>query len=135
MLSLWLDNSVALIQKSKHHGTTESKTPSNQAILKDYKTVVLVNNFSASASEIVAGALKDHKKATLIGEKTFGKGVVQSLFELSDGENLKVTTARWYTPLGHSINKTGIEPDQTVHRSFDDINDNKDPQLDAAKNL
>ena len=135
LLSLWIDNEKILIQKSKHNGEKITKSHANQAILKNTKTVVLINGASASASEIVAGALKDYKKATLVGEKSYGKGVVQSLYNLPMGETLKVTTARWYTPLDHSINKTGIEPDQTIERTFDDINAGKDPQLDAAKKI
>ena len=99
------------------------------------KTIVLVNGSTASASEIVAGALQDYKKATIVGEKTYGKGVVQSLYNLSDGATLKVTTAEWYTPEGRSINKTGISPDVEVERSFEDINAMRDPQLDKAKAL
>ena len=76
--------------------------------------------------------MQDYQKATVIGETTYGKGVVQTLLDLSAGTQLKVTTAHWYTPLGLSINKTGITPDQTIERTYDDINSNRDPQLDAA---
>ncbi|MBR6417192.1 MAG: hypothetical protein IKS36_00115, partial [Bacteroidales bacterium] len=103
-----------------------------QATLADMKTIVLVNNGTASASEIVAGALKDYGKATIIGETTYGKGVVQQLVNLTNGSLLKVTTAHWYTPNGNTINGTGITPDQEVIRTYDDINKNRDPQLDAA---
>ena len=96
------------------------------------KTIVLVNSTTASASEIVAGALQDYNKATIIGEATYGKGVVQTLIDLSGGAQLKVTTAHWYTPLGATINLTGIKPDKTVGRTYDDINSGRDPQLDAA---
>ena len=100
------------------------------------KTIVLVNGSTASASEIVAGALQDYKKATILGEKTYGKGVVQSLFDgLSGGATLKVTTAEWYTPNDRSINGTGITPDIEVERTYEDINSMKDPQLDKAKAL
>ncbi len=72
---------------------------------------VLINGSSASASEVLAGALKDHDRATLVGEKTYGKGVVQSIFDLSDGDALKITTAKYYTPSGECIDKKGINPD------------------------
>ena len=135
LLSLWIDGDKILVQKSKHSGNTTTSTVSGKAILKDMKTIVLVNGSTASASEIVAGALQDYKKATVVGETTFGKGVVQSLYDLSNGGRLKVTTAAWFTPLDRSINETGIEPDVKVERSYEDINNMKDPQLDKAKSL
>lgn len=80
----------------------------------DMPMCVLVNGMSASASEVLAGALKDHDKAVIIGEKTYGKGVVQSIFELDDDSALKLTTSRYYTPSGKSLDKKGIEPDIEV---------------------
>lgn len=135
LASLWLDNQKILIQKSKHNADITTNSYRNQASLSHLKTIVLVNGSTASAAEIVTGALKDYHKATIVGEKTFGKGVVQVIQNLPRGETLKVTTARWFTPLDHSINKTGIQPDHEVTRSFKDINENKDPQLDFAKTL
>ena len=135
LLSLWLDGETVLIQKSVHFGNSVTKTSSGRAILKDMETVVLINGSTASASEIVAGALQDYGKATLLGETTYGKGVVQTLYNLSNGTSLKVTTAAWYTPLERTINGTGISPDVEVERSYDDINAMRDPQLDAAKAL
>ncbi len=135
LLSLWLDGESILVQKSRHFGNTTTSSSSGKAILKDMKTIVLVNGSSASASEIVAGALQDYKKATIVGETTYGKGVVQNLYELSGGTVLKVTTAEWYTPLDRSINGTGIKPDVEVERSYEDINAMRDPQLDKAKEL
>lgn len=133
MLSLWIDGDTVLIQKSQHFGTEITKTTRGDAILKDMQTIVLVNGSTASASEIVAGALQDYGKATIIGEQTYGKGVVQTLLDLEDGSVLKVTTASWYTPKDQSINKTGITPDKVVEMTYDDINMGRDPQLDAAK--
>mgnify|MGYP000937022638 FL=1 len=135
LLSLWIDGDKILTQKSATIGQTITYAKRGEATLKDMKTIVLVNNATASASEIVAGALKDYKKATILGTKTYGKGVVQTMLELSGGSLLKITTAHWYTPEGQTINKTGISPDIEVERSYSDINSGKDPQLDKAKTL
>ena len=135
LLSLWIDGDTYLVQKSKHYGDSSSKTSNSKALLKDMKTIVLVNGSTASASEIVAGALQDYKKATIVGETTYGKGVVQNLFDLSNGTSLKVTTAEWHTPKDRSINKEGIKPDVEVERSYEDINAMRDPQMDKAKSL
>ena len=132
LLSLWIDSKVVLIQKSSKLPDETTYANHGIASLSDMKTIVLTNGGTASASEIVAGALKDYNKATIIGEKTYGKGVVQQLVNLSGGTVLKVTTAHWYTPNGNTINGTGITPDKEVARSYDDINKNLDPQLDAA---
>ena len=131
--SLWLDGDTIMVQKSAN-GFYDKTYRANrgQAVLSGIKTIVLVNGSTASASEIVAGALKDHGKATLIGEKTYGKGSVQSLESLSGGEILRVTIAKWYTPKDVNINKEGIQPDEVVERTFEQINKEIDPQLDAA---
>ncbi|MGH7728925.1 MAG: S41 family peptidase [Vulcanimicrobiaceae bacterium] len=99
--------------------------------------VVLVNRYTASASEITAGAIQDDKVGTLIGERTFGKGVVQSIYGLSDGGALKITTDRYETPLGRDIQHRGIEPDIVVDQPADKpiIDTPKDLQLNAAKAL
>lgn len=133
VLSLWVDGQLVAQQKSQD-GVYNEKTYASrgQAILADMQTVVLINGSSASASEIVAGALKDYGKATLIGEKTYGKGSVQSLITLDGGEMLRVTIAKWYTPNGKNINGEGIEPDSQVERTFEQINKEVDPQMEAA---
>lgn len=135
LLSLWVDGQNVVTQKSRTMGDSESVTGSGKAILSDMKTVVLVNGGTASASEIVAGALKDYNRATIVGEQTYGKGVVQNLFTMSDGATLKVTTAEWLTPNGSSINGAGIVPDIVVERTYEQINKMQDPQLDKAKEL
>jgi carboxyl-terminal processing protease len=117
----------------------EFKTDGNGA-LKSLKTVVLINGGSASASEILAGALHDDRKIKLIGEKSFGKGSVQELAEFSDGSSLKVTVAKWLTPAGISISKNGLDPDIKVEIKPDEVasgsielkQPGKDPQLDKA---
>ena len=131
---IWLDNKVVVTEKANGKVTGTEKTGSS-ALLAGVKTVVLVNGASASASEIVAGALQDHKAATIVGEKTFGKGTVQKVVNLLDGRLLKVTIARWYTPNGKNITKEGISPDKKVELTSDDANAGRDPQLEAAKGL
>ncbi|MDB5163193.1 MAG: putative carboxyl-terminal protease [Candidatus Saccharibacteria bacterium] len=129
---IWLDKQVVVTEKRSGKVTDELKS-GGSPILNGVPTVVLINSSSASASEIVAGALHDHKAATLMGEKSFGKGSVQKLVGLSEGTMLKVTVARWYTPSGLNISEKGITPDTIVVRTIDDINASRDPQLDAAK--
>lgn len=128
---LWLDNKVVVTERTGTKVVDELKTGSNP-ILDGMPTVVLVNESSASASEIVAGALNDYEVATLVGTTTFGKGSVQKLVNLIDDAVLKVTIARWYTPNGHNISEKGIDPDTVVERTAEDINASRDPQLDAA---
>ena len=137
MLSLWLNGGDKyMIEKSIHNDDKTDYVPRGKnPIFKDTKTIVLINHSTASASEIVAGALKDYQKATIVGMTSFGKGVMQTMLNLSDGGKLKVTTAHWYTPNGSSINKTGIKPDVEIDRTVQDITEDKDPQLDKAKSL
>ena len=133
LLSLWLDGDKVLIQKTKFSVIDDiTYALRGKALFANLKTVVLVNGNTASASEIVAGALKDYNKATIVGETTYGKGVVQSMLNLSSGTTLKVTSAHWYTPNGNTIDKTGIEPDHKVVNTYDDINHSRDPQMDKA---
>jgi carboxyl-terminal processing protease len=116
-------------------GGRETKTADGDAI-GTAPLVVLVNKYTASASEITAGAIQDYKVGTLIGTKTYGKGVVQSIYNLSDGGALKITTARYVTPLGRDIHHKGIQPDVFVDQPVDApiIDTPKDTQLAAAKN-
>lgn len=129
---LWLKDQIVVSERVNGKVTEELRSD-DKPVLTGIPTVVLVNGASASASEIVAGALQDYGVATLIGEKTFGKGTVQKVLDLGAGTQLKVTIARWYTPKGKNITKEGIKPNQAVELSAADVNANKDPQLDAAK--
>ena len=103
-----------------------------RAELSNIPTVILVNKGSASASEILAGALQDYGLATLVGEPTFGKGSVQDLLDLSNGSKIKITVAKWLTPKERVIENTGIAPDVFVELTGEDFNNDKDPQLDKA---
>lgn len=97
--------------------------------------VVLVNYYSASASEILTGALKDNGRATVVGEKTYGKGVIQNVFQLTDGSVLKLTFAEYFTPNESKINEVGIEPDYVVELPTEDTENPTDTQLEKAKEL
>ena len=96
------------------------------------KLAILINGGSASASEILAGALNEYEKAILIGTQSFGKGSVQELVKITPETSLKVTVARWLTPLGNSISHNGLSPDIEVEITIDDIKNERDPQTDKA---
>ncbi len=98
----------------------------------DLKMVILVNGGSASASEILAGALQEHKKAILVGTQTFGKGSVQELIKITDKASLKITVARWLTPNGISISKEGLTPDVKIKITMEDIKAGRDLQMEKA---
>ena len=129
---LWLDNKIVVSERTGGKVVDELRSGKNP-LLAGLQTVVLVNSGTASASEIVAGALQDYGVAKLLGERTFGKGSVQKLIDLPEGAQLKVTIARWYTPNGKNITTDGITPDTVVGLTADDANASRDPQLDAAK--
>jgi carboxyl-terminal processing protease len=125
-------DSVVVIERAGD-GTEMTHTTSIEGKLKTIPMILLVNEGSASAAEIVAGALKDHGRATLIGTKTFGKGTVQTYEVLPDGSSLKLTVAEWFTPHNESFDGKGIEPDVVVEMSDEDYTNGKDPQMDRAR--
>lgn len=135
LAGLWLDGDLVVTERVDGKIVQELYAKKGGAILKNTPTVILTNGVSASASEIVVGALKDYKKATVVGERTFGKGSVQELINLRNGAQLKVTIARWFTPKGQNITKTGIEPDKVVELTAEDWQNNRDTQLQAALDL
>ncbi len=124
-------DSVVVIERYKNADPEILRTP-HRPTVPDLPMVVLVDGGSASASEIVAGALQDHGRAILIGEQTFGKGSVQWPHELSNGAELRVTVARWFTPNDRAIHGQGLTPDIEVKRTEEDIDAGRDPQLDRA---
>ncbi|KKS46622.1 hypothetical protein A2567_00885 [Candidatus Azambacteria bacterium RIFOXYD1_FULL_42_11] len=117
--------------QSEQNQKTEFRA-SGLGALKNYPMVVLVNQGTASAAEILAGALRDNRNIKLVGDKTFGKGSVQELINFKDGSSLKVTVAKWLTPKGVSISDHGLEPDYKIAPTEEDIAKNKDLQLDKA---
>ena len=118
MADLILPEGVVVSMKDKNGNVTEEKIDGEYY---DVPMAVLVNGYSASASEILAGAIRDNHAGTLVGTKTFGKGVVQSSLEFADGSGMKVTTARYYTPSGECIHEIGIEPDIEVELDADAV--------------
>ena len=132
---VFLKKGAVVLEEKQNDVVTRSFISENDPILPDAKVIVLINEGSASASEIVAGALKDNDRATLVGETSYGKGSVQQLLNLRNGGSLKVTIARWYTPNNKNIDKEGITPDEKIDLTKEDIDANRDPQLDKAKSL
>ena len=130
---------TVLITKGKSENEDETKAKKDP-IIKDIPLVVLVNQGSASASEILAGALKDKFGATIVGMNTYGKGVIQTLYSLSNGGGLKITTEEYYTPNHNKINKVGIKPDVEIELTKDSDGNyetemNKDAQLLKAEEI
>ena len=112
--SLWLEKNALIVSEKTGSKTVEEIRATGENPLKGIKTVILLDNSSASASEIVAGALKEHKAAQIVGEKSYGKGSVQTTIDMPEGALLKVTIAKWFTPSGKNISNNGISPDVEI---------------------
>ena len=134
MLSQFLDKGRVTVTV-KQSGAKDQTYLSRGRTWPQVPVVVLVNGNSASASEITAGALKEHGVAVLVGRRTFGKGSVQQPFELSDGSEVKITVAHWFTPDGNGIDGKGIEPDVPVDFVQEDFDKKFDRQLDVARKV
>lgn len=134
MAGWWTGEKLIVYERGKD-GQDKKHISGRPAIFDKVPTIVLVNKGSASASEILAGALQDYKLAKILGETTFGKGTVQELIELKDGSMIKITVAQWLTPLKREIEEKGIEPDIKVEMRDKDQEQSKDLQLDKAIQL
>ena len=130
MADIMLPEGLIVYTEDKNGEKTEYKSTAEEVF--DKPLVVLVNEHSASASEIFSGAIQDHKTGTIVGTTTYGKGVVQSVFELKDGTCLKLTVSEYFTPNGRSIHGEGVVPDVEVKYEADAKNPEKDNQLDKA---
>jgi len=113
-------------------GKEEIHRANGNSLLSDYKLVILINKGTASAAEILAGALRDNKGTIIVGEKSFGKGSVQELTFLKDQSSLKITIAKWKTPKGKFLEENGLAPDIEVKMTEEDFDQNRDPQLEKA---
>jgi carboxyl-terminal processing protease len=133
--SLWLEEGKTVVQEKRGGKVISTEKANGNNPLRGLPTVVLIDGGSASASEITAGALKDNGVATLVGQKSFGKGSVQQVEHLLDGSEVKITVARWYRPNGQNIDKQGITPDVSVTNSDEDLKAGRDPQKDKAYQL
>lgn len=121
-----------VVKVERRNTPPETYEAFGDASFPEIPMAILINGGTASAAEIVAGALQDHKRATIIGTVSFGKGTVQEIIDLPNGAALRVTTAKWLTPSGHDLSETGITPDQEVERTLEQYRAGEDPQYDAA---
>ncbi|HSD55617.1 MAG TPA: S41 family peptidase, partial [Candidatus Saccharimonadales bacterium] len=132
MSEMWLGQNKTIVQEKRGGVITDTFTSQGGGLFAGMPTVILIDAGSASASEIVSGALRDNNAATLFGEKSYGKGSVQEIQNLPNGSEVKITVARWYRPNGQNIDKKGIKPDHEVKMTDDDYKNKRDPQKDAA---
>ncbi len=133
MASWFLPSNAVVVKEDFGDGESKSYRSKGYDIFNDnLRFAILVDRGSASASEILAGALSEHNRAVIVGEKTFGKGSVQELVGITSDTSLKVTIARWLTPAGKSISENGIEPDYAVEYTLEDREAGRDPQLEKA---
>jgi carboxyl-terminal processing protease len=129
--SQFLEDGVVMYER-RNNGEEKPYPVKKRGAAREEPVVFLVNGGTASASEIVAGAIQDHERGILIGTETFGKASVQLLFDLSDGSSLHVTSARWLTPNRQEIDGVGLKPDLQVELTDQDRENDRDPQLDRA---
>lgn len=134
VVGLWLKNDKTVVSV-RGNGGNETYKAEGEPVLAGVKSIVLVDGNTASAAEIVAGALQQQGAATLLGQKTFGKGTVQEIIPLGDGSQLKVTIKRWYLPKGQNITGDGIQPDIKVELTQQDLDRGHDRQIERAKQL
>ncbi len=135
LVNRFIDKGIIVSKKGRSDKYTDTYYATFQNTDTDTPIAILINKGSASASEIVAGSLKSYKRATIIGEKSFGKGTVQTLFPLSDLSALKLTIAKYYLPNGKSIDKVGVKPDFTVHNKIYTRHKEKQITLKKAKEI
>ncbi|KKU91437.1 MAG: Carboxyl-terminal protease [Candidatus Jorgensenbacteria bacterium GW2011_GWA1_48_11] len=128
----FLKRGSLIVREQFSPGNYQDNLADGNAALAGIPVVLLVNGGSASASEIVTGALRDNRGVKIVGEKTFGKGSVQEVNDLPGGSSVKISIAKWLTPKGDEINKVGISPDYEVKLTDDDVENGRDPQLDKA---
>lgn len=128
----FLPRGTLIVKEASRGGTAKEFRAAGNAALVDLPVVVLINSGSASASEILAGTLRDNRGAKLVGEQSFGKGTVQQLETLKDGSLIKITIANWVLPKGQILEGTGLRPDIEVKKMDQDIENKRDPQLEKA---
>ena len=133
----FLDNGEIVSTRGRKESENRKWFAKNGDLISGETLIVLINNGSASASEIVAGALKDHKRAVLIGENSYGKGSVQSIIPLENDGAIRLTISKYYLPSGKSISEVGVTPDFLIEESSDEfrINTDTDNQLEFARKL